>query len=338
MPTLSSSTRRQVLLVGGVCSLAFLALAGLFVDFVLDDAYISYRFAQHLAEGRGPTWNPSEAPVEGYTNPLWVALLAMALALGAEPVVISKLLSIAAALALIWLLAFASRRLHWSHALVLTGALGFSAPFAFLAMMGLETALAALLLALTAGAAAEVVTRPRATAILLFHAAAFFSMLARFDSGLFVAGALAGLLVVLGAMDRDPRAVRRLLLGGLPFLVLGLLYMLWRFDYYGYWLPNVFYVKVLDPAALPGPSGPKYVGTFVARVLAPYLLLALLSWRRGASKRAWRSILPILLGCLLTGAFFFVVVPFQSLLWRFLYPVTPRPRRSGGRGGPRVPR
>ena len=45
--------------------------------FVLfDDAMISMRYAKNLAEGFGPVWNSGEAPVEGFTNPLWVAFMA----------------------------------------------------------------------------------------------------------------------------------------------------------------------------------------------------------------------------------------------------------------------
>jgi hypothetical protein len=46
--------------------------------FVLfDDAMISMRYAKNLAEGYGPVWNPGEEPVEGFTNPLWVAFMAI---------------------------------------------------------------------------------------------------------------------------------------------------------------------------------------------------------------------------------------------------------------------
>ena len=45
--------------------------------FVLfDDAMISMRYAKNLTEGYGAVWNPGEAPVEGYTNPLWVLWMA----------------------------------------------------------------------------------------------------------------------------------------------------------------------------------------------------------------------------------------------------------------------
>jgi len=41
-----------------------------------EDAFISFRFADNLAEGYGPVFNRGGRAVEGYTNFLWVAWLA----------------------------------------------------------------------------------------------------------------------------------------------------------------------------------------------------------------------------------------------------------------------
>lgn len=54
--------------------------------FVGDDAYISYRYGKHLAEGHGLVYNLSDAvPVEGYSNLLWVLLAALCETLGLAP-------------------------------------------------------------------------------------------------------------------------------------------------------------------------------------------------------------------------------------------------------------
>src|SRR5262245_56900682 len=45
--------------------------------FVLgDDAMVSMRYAKNLASGHGLVWNVGEERVEGYTNPLWVIVMA----------------------------------------------------------------------------------------------------------------------------------------------------------------------------------------------------------------------------------------------------------------------
>ncbi len=78
-------------------------------DWMLDDAFISFRYALHWAQGLGPVYNPGEAPVEGYTNFLWVALLALGARLGGDIVLLSRTLGAAAGL-LTLALVFNSRR------------------------------------------------------------------------------------------------------------------------------------------------------------------------------------------------------------------------------------
>lgn len=47
--------------------------------FVLfEDAMISMRYARHLADGHGFVWNIGEAPIEGFTNLLWVLWMSVA--------------------------------------------------------------------------------------------------------------------------------------------------------------------------------------------------------------------------------------------------------------------
>lgn len=66
--------------------------------FVQDDAFISFRYAQHLIESHGLVWNIGESVlVEGYSNFLWVLLIAVGLWLGVAPDVWSMVLGFAAA-------------------------------------------------------------------------------------------------------------------------------------------------------------------------------------------------------------------------------------------------
>ena len=65
----------------------------------LDDAFITFRYAQNLAAGNGPLWNPGLPAAEGYTTFLWMLLMAIPHALGIDAVVFSKVVGVAAALA-----------------------------------------------------------------------------------------------------------------------------------------------------------------------------------------------------------------------------------------------
>src|SRR6476620_286995 len=68
----------------------------------LDDAYITFRYARHLAEGYGlGAWNHTGEHVEGYSSPLWMLLIAGAAWLGVDLRIASKVFGAAAALTVI---------------------------------------------------------------------------------------------------------------------------------------------------------------------------------------------------------------------------------------------
>ncbi|HEY4491844.1 MAG TPA: hypothetical protein VI958_07560, partial [Acidobacteriota bacterium] len=51
---------------------------------VTDDIFIGFRYAQNLVDGRGLVYNTGER-VEGYTNFLWVLIMAGGLLVGIKP-------------------------------------------------------------------------------------------------------------------------------------------------------------------------------------------------------------------------------------------------------------
>src|SRR3972149_7149183 len=76
-----------------VGAIGLLALHGLgYVRLYFDDSYITVRHAQPLADGLGPNWN-SDGRGEGYTNFLWMALLAGVGKLGFDLVAASQVLA-----------------------------------------------------------------------------------------------------------------------------------------------------------------------------------------------------------------------------------------------------
>ncbi len=66
-------------------------------NFVNDDAFISFRYADNLVRHGELTFNLGER-VEGYTNFLWTILLAVPMSLGGDPVLFSKLFGVGFAL------------------------------------------------------------------------------------------------------------------------------------------------------------------------------------------------------------------------------------------------
>ena len=92
----------------------------------LDDDFICYRYALNLLAGDGLVFQPGEL-IEGFTNPLWVLLLAGALKLGIEPTFFSQVIGLLAAAVAAWAVGDTWRTRHGESCLspaLLVAALG----------------------------------------------------------------------------------------------------------------------------------------------------------------------------------------------------------------------
>src|SRR5215208_5361505 len=88
-----SLSRRNALLLALGAMAGATALAVILSRVTFDDAYITFRYARHLAEGYGfGAWNHTGEHVEGYSSPLWMLLLAGAARFGIDIWIASKVL------------------------------------------------------------------------------------------------------------------------------------------------------------------------------------------------------------------------------------------------------
>jgi arabinofuranosyltransferase len=209
----------------------------------VDDAYISFRYAQNLIAGHGLVFNPGER-VEGYTNFLWTIILALFMRLGLAPSSVAIALGVAFSLGTLWLvyLFWVLTRLRSPVIPVIAAwCLALDGSFALWAVSGMETSMFAFLVL-----------------------AALTAYCWEWEKG--KPGFLSGVLLALAAMTRPEgvlvlvvvvihQAVARLVRqrrlfapGDVAragvFLGLYLPYFLWRYYYYGFLLPNTFYAKV----------------------------------------------------------------------------------------------
>ncbi|MEZ4218060.1 MAG: hypothetical protein R3E88_16360 [Myxococcota bacterium] len=280
-----------------------------------DDAYISYRYADNAVRGLGVVFNPGER-VEGYSNPLWVALSAAAIAAGADPFVATRAVGVASYVACVFAIAAAALLAAaplGARAVAVVPALAcLVAPYGLAASAGsgLETffvaaGLVGLGVALLASDGAH--ARGARTALLALPPLLVWT---RLDAALGVAAA-AGALALVGppradaaaaardadpaaARDADPRgasassapraagralALRIALVAG---AALALLFAA-RFAYYGAWLPNSYYAKGADEWHLA--AGLAWLRAFVqsAGQVAPLAGLAVYGALRGAT-------------------------------------------------------
>jgi hypothetical protein len=209
-----------------------------------DDAYISYRYAQHLASGQGLVFNPGER-VEGFSNLLYVLLLTPAAALvpPARLYAVSAGLNVAFALAaLILIHRFTLRRLGAGAAAAEAVLVALCPSLWVWVASGLETPLVLLLqvavwvlVERTVEKVDEEEPRERRIAGGLCLAAAL-CVLVRVDG--FITPLLAAAFLALRGRWRAAVAVAGT--AAATFAATAL----WRLSYYGWPLPNTVYAKV----------------------------------------------------------------------------------------------
>lgn len=247
-----------------IVAVAALVHALFFFGWIIDDAYISFRYARNLAHGLGLVWNAGER-VEGYTNFLWVLLCAASERLGVPAKTTAPLLGMAslAALAIVtaklgaWLAGEGKGRT--AAGLVAGGLVAASADAAFYAASGLETVLFAL--AVTSTMYAALARRP-----LAFALAGAVAVLVRPEGALACA---VGLLALASSAKSEPALRRPLARAVIVLALAAVAYAAFKWTYFGGLVPNTALVK-LDT----GIAGPKYLWRQLPRwgwLLAPSL-------------------------------------------------------------------
>jgi hypothetical protein len=198
-----------------------------------DDAFISFRYADNWAHGHGLVYNVGER-VEGYTNFLWTAALALGVVVGLHPGHVSLVLSLGCLAATLVVVTRLVRRLlpagAWLPGALAAAGLAASYVFASFGTSGLETMAAAL-------AVLVAVERAEAGKVALAGLSGVVATMLHPDHVLFYAAL--GAVVVLPAGSR----MRRIALYAAPFVLLFLPYYAARYAYYGDFFPNTFYAK-----------------------------------------------------------------------------------------------
>jgi len=226
-----------------------------YYPYMPDDAFISFQYAKRWAMGLGLTWT-SGAPVEGFSNFLWVVILGSLNYLGLDIVESARLVGILCTLGTIYLLLYVhhTRRGYSYFSLFANTAAAFvlatSGIIAAWAVGGLEQALLGFLLAagvrncypLLDSEPIESSTN-RITAVSSTIASISFALLAlvRPDAPLF--GVLAGSCVVIVSLLRyQPLGPGIRIIAWTLAATFAL--TTFRLAYFGDWVPNTAHVKL----------------------------------------------------------------------------------------------
>jgi len=288
-----------------------------------EDAYITYRYARNLAENHGIVWNVGENPVEGSTEFLWTALLAGTSRLtGLNIEQSARALNLFIGLIAVITLAAASYAFSGRRLLpALFATLAFAAgPLSYHIRAGFATPLFTWLLLIITIALYQLVFLPaghrwRRRAFIMLPLAGLLLGLTRPEGVLFAGLALLAAFILLDGPGR-----RRLLLTTVALLVIpGLIYFLWRWRYFGYFLPNTFYVKNAG-SLLHLRYFPDIYELF--RFMAPLFLLIGIGYLLDAPRSAVKKLV-ILAPAIIFPWSYLLIDQLQNLGKRFQYPVYP---------------
>ena len=263
--------------------------------FLCDDAFVSFRYARNLLEGHGLVFNPGDY-VEGYSNFLWVLELAALWGVfGWRPEQVAPWLSVACTggtlTAMVWWIARLPGLSH--RGLMAWMALGLvcsSATFAvWTSAGGLETRQFTMCIVLAVVGLTLYPERHRALLGVSLSLAA--ASLTRPEGPLFAACCFGWFMgkrrIASGRWWSNWRSVAWLVV---PFVVLVGAHYLFRYTYYGEWLPNTYYAKYVGPW---NEMGVRYLG-LAAVETGLYLLVPLAGWGLGWDWRARRGLTHIL--------------------------------------------
>lgn len=317
---MNSSFRRYCPLL--IATAILLPHAWLF-DFVTDDAYISFRYARNLALHGQLVFNLGER-VEGFTNFLWTVLLALGFKFNVGPITASRFLGIAFAVGTLAIVNRMSLQLsnqrpsawHFVAPVVLSS----MGAFACWSTGGLETQLFTFLVTLGFHLLLKEISSNQGQA-----SAAIFALAAMTrpeGAFLFVLAAIFRFFLFAIRLKRIwPQRLELSWLG--IFLLLFLPYYVWRWHYFGYPLPNTFYVKSA------GGQGTWLLGFFYLRRfiedygIAFFILLAFIGWSSKEDLRR-KDLRRLTLFVWLSFAAYVVNVGGDFMgLYRFILPILP---------------
>ncbi|MCB9110269.1 MAG: hypothetical protein H6634_03380 [Anaerolineales bacterium] len=234
------------ILVSALLLLAVFYYAFNFIDFSIppfEDAAMIMRYSQHLAEGHGIVWNVGEKPVDGATDFLFMVAAAGLIKLGLTVGQSVRGIGFASYVLTVLIIYWTNRRIHHGnipfsflsglYLIVGTGLSYVSAYFGtpFFALAAASTWGLGLLLMKE--------ENPRWWLSLAFALSGLVTGLIRPEGVILASLMLLAVVVIRGFKS----SLSIVVIFGVVFLTLGGAYFLWRWNYFGYPLPNPFYKK-----------------------------------------------------------------------------------------------
>lgn len=256
--------RREVLTLAVLMVLFILGIDLLFYPKTLEDAFITFRYSKHLAEGYGfGAWNTNGEKVEGYTTFLWMLMLAAAKPLNLKIATLAKIIGIIShmALSLLYLFFPLIRKSdlttkdtplgqHRDIFIFVSLILAFYLPLCWYSTGGMETVSFTLLVSLS-------LLGPLLTENVVLTTIPQVALVLMRPEGLLFAAACNILHLLWRRQAKQP--IRPALLTLVAVIVTFLALTVFRLVVFGEIFPNTYYAKVVGGGTLHFTYGKKYV-------------------------------------------------------------------------------
>ncbi len=315
----------QVMIKRPLYNTIILLLCILFVFYLIisynypgEDCYITFRYVENFIAGKGLVYNTGER-VEGYSDFLWLMLLAFFRWLGFSPIIISRILGLVSTVLLLWVASYYSlkkkqRKIEWIY--LATPLLIFFNPMLhYHHGRGLETSFYAFLFI---WAAFSFKRRNYANSSIAFAAMALLR-----PEGFIYFWLVLPMLFMDIKYSRTEKFPYSLPLVRLRFFVPYLLivgsFFIWRLSYYGRLFPNSVYAKTEPFNFLWNPSLHDLLQFIISWSYIPvFALLAVFTYHKEEWEIQRSLLIPMLLG---GGVLFFTIAvgkvqaePFQHYI------------------------
>jgi hypothetical protein len=221
-----------------VAGLSLFFQFALFWEFTVDDAFITFTYSRNLVESHKLVFNMGDEPVEGFSNLLWVLICALWRVLGLDMITMSKVFGAISLFVVLWLSYQLAQQLgiHGFGRCSLNLLLTCSWALVFFSVSGLETLL------YTAEITLAVYLFIRRDMNLAWDSllCLYLISITRPEGILFAVA----LLVYDVAVNGRPCLGKALVLGAFFIAYTGV--SLWRYLYFGAWLPHTITAKLTD--------------------------------------------------------------------------------------------
>jgi hypothetical protein len=287
--------------------------------FIVDDSYITFRYARNLSHGYGLVYNPGGSHTEGFTSPLWMVTMSVPFLLHLSPELFSRYLGIFFTLLTLGLSFLVMRRLlpenirdkyHW-----ITGGMVFAfaawPATAVHAIAGMETALYTFLVTFYFYRLMIYLENPCGKKALFLAISGFMVGLTRPEGNLIPLISMGTALFLLSKKDKLD-LIKRAMVG---YVLPGILYFVARYAYFGLMFPLPYYVKLGNQVLFAG-------WLFMFLYLSDFFLAGGFMIIFSVNKLT-RQLLPLWVTVFGFLLFFFFPVHVMGYEGRFIYPVMP---------------